>query len=403
MEGFFKSSVVVSSNNRKSSLPKCGACGLYKSCESPKMDFSGKGKKGILIVGEFPGKWDDERGKHFVSRQSEILREFLMKYGIDMREDCWLTNAIICYPTKGKFENKQIEYCQPNLLKTIKQLQPVCIIPLGFAAVKSVIGAIWKSDVGPIQRWLGWTIPYQKWNVWICPNLSLNYIVIQENQRKPDPVPRLLFEKYLAKALKLSVKSPWGTIPNYQKQVQVILDPKEAARFIYKMIKRVDTIAFDYETNMLKPEHPQSRIVSCSICHAGNKTISYPWHGEAITATRKIIRSEHPKVASNLKFEERWTLHHLNTRVRNWFWDTMISAHVMNNVPGICSIKFQAFVLLGIDSYNDHIDKFLKSDDKGGYAINRIHEIDLKQLLMYGGLDSLLEFLVFKKQESIYV
>jgi len=37
----------------------CKSCGLYKNCNSPKMKPSGEGLKGILIVGEAPGKVED--------------------------------------------------------------------------------------------------------------------------------------------------------------------------------------------------------------------------------------------------------------------------------------------------------------------------------------------------------
>src|ERR1700722_2808000 len=53
-EGFFSLST-ISSKAPPPLLPRCGACGLWKSCKSPKMKWSGKGKKKILLVGEAPG------------------------------------------------------------------------------------------------------------------------------------------------------------------------------------------------------------------------------------------------------------------------------------------------------------------------------------------------------------
>jgi len=54
---------------------------------------------------------------------------------------------------------------------------------------------------------------------------------------------------------------------------------------------------------------------------------------------------------------------------------------------------------LGISDYNSHIEDFLSS--KSSNEVNRIHEIDRRDLLMYNGLDSLLEFQVYEVQKKI--
>jgi len=86
-------------------------------------------------------------------------------------------------------------------------------------------------------------------------------------------------------------------------------------------------------------------------------------------------------------------------RVRNWYWDTMLASHVMDNRPGITSIKFQSFVLLGQSSYDDHIKKFFQSPK--GEERNQIDLIDMDDLLLYNGLDSLLQYKVGIKQMEL--
>ena len=161
-------------------------------------------------------------------------------------------------------------------------------------------------------------------------------------------------------------------------------------------MKRDGTVAFDYEANCLKPEGEGTELVSCSICWRGRRTISYPWQGEAIEATDEMTRSSMPKIASNLKIEDRWTRVKLGHKVRNWYWDTMVAAHILDNTPGVTGLKFQAFVNLGQESYNTHIKPFLKA--KKGSRFNRIKELDLNDLLLYGGLDSYCEYWVGIKQ-----
>lgn len=101
-----------------------------------------------------------------------------------------------------------------------------------------------------------------------------------------------------------------------------------------------------------------------------------------------------------MKFEERWTVAKLGCKVRGWHWDTMLAAHILDNRSGITSLKFQAFVHLGISDYDSHISPFLYS--KHPNETNRIDQVDDKSLLLYNGLDSLLEYLIMKKQKAIF-
>ena len=78
----------------------------------------------------------------------------------------------------------------------------------------------------------------------------------------------------------------------------------------------------------------------------------------------------------------------------------MLAAHVLDNRPGTTGLKFQAFVLLGQKSYNDHIEPLLETKSKKTH-INRIHEIDMDDLLFYNGLDSLLEYKVANIQMNM--
>ena len=101
-----------------------------------------------------------------------------------------------------------------------------------------------------------------------------------------------------------------------------------------------------------------------------------------------------------MKFEQRWTMNKLNTRVRNWVWDTVLNAHIIDSRPNITSVKFQSFALLGLESYDSHIKPFLKS--KKGLKVNQIlEEIDLQSLLLYNGLDSLTEWHLAMAQAEI--
>ena len=225
--------------------------------------------------------------------------------------------------------------------------------------------------------------------MWICPTYGLQELKGSKLNKQ------LWFERHIAAALQLK-KRPWKQVPDYKEQVKLIYDPEEAADIISDRTRSAELMAFDYETNRLKPDHPQTEIVSCSFCWDGEYTIAFPWKKKVRRAVRAALKSDVGVIASNMKFEERWTMAHLNIKVNNWVWDTMLAAHILDGRRSITSIKFQSFVQLGFESYDNHIKPYLEADSAEKF--NNIRDLDLKSLLVYNGLDSLLEYLVAVKQ-----
>lgn len=387
MKGFFSSSK-VQKEKPVGLVAKCGACGLYKTCKSPKMGAYGDGAKGILVVGEAPGKTEDEEGRPFVGKAGSFLRGVLAEIDVDLDRDAWTTNALICRPPKNATPDlNQISYCRPNLLNVIRFYDPTVIVTLGRSALISVLSSYWKDDVGPMDRWVGWRIPLE--NTWICPTYHPAFLL-----RMKNPLMDRLFTKDLTMAFGLSVRPPKPKEP----KIEILYDEKEICREVQGADDAGGWVAVDYETNCLKPEWPEARIVSCSISN-GYRTISYPWIGEAVKATGRFLKSKRTKkISSNLKMEERWTLKTFGHGVTNWGWDTMLATHCLDNRPGICSLKFQSFVRLGVPTYNENIEPYLSS--VRGSPYNRIREIDMKDLLLYGGMDSFLEYRLAMKQRK---
>ncbi len=389
--------------------PRCGACGLCEHCSSPKMPVWGKGKRKVLVCGESPGATEDSEGRPFVGKTGQLLRRALAPLGVDLDRDCWTTNSLICWPwswsqkdggtrykkNRAPTEN-EIAWCRPNLLNALRELDPEVILLLGNAPVKSLIGWLWKEDPGGISRWAGWNIPCQRLNSWVCPTFHPSYLAREEN-----PVLDKLWSKHLEEAFSLEGR-PWKKVPDYPSQVRRILDPRAAAFELRGLAAGNQPVAFDYETDRIKPDHPDSQIVCCSASD-GETTVAYPWVGEAVQATRDFLRSPVPKIAANAKFEHRWTLAKLGCKVRNWVFDTMVAAHVLDNRPGITGLKFQSFVLLGQESYDDRVKPWMKSQG-GGNAPNRLPEAvregGLNGLLLYNGLDALLEWEIAQIQSK---
>ena len=347
-----------------------------------------------MIVAEAPGQMEDERGVQLVGRSGQWLRKVLRELKVDLDADCWKTNSVICHQPGNKTPtDRQIEACRPNLFRAVEELEPETIILLGAAAVKSLIGRVWRSNVGPIGRWVGWRVPSQELNAWICSTWHPAYLL-----REKDRVLDLWFRRYLKAAFALRGR-PWQEgLPEYERRVEPVYEPSRAAAGLRRMVELGGEVTFDYETDRLKPDHPDARIVSCAVCWRGERTIAYPWQGEAVEATGELLRSEVGKIGWNIKYEQRWSRAKLRMGVCNWVWDGMQASHVLDNRPGITSLKFQSFVQLGQGSYDGGVAPYFKSGSSN--EPNRIHEISLGELLKYNGLDALLTYKIAEIQRK---
>jgi uracil-DNA glycosylase family 4 len=384
-------------------VPQCAACKLDLGCLSPRMPLSGNGKKEILIVGEASGATEDSQNRPFVGKAGQYLQTCLSRQGIDLREDCWITNSLSCRPPKNrKPTEREITFCRPKVINHIQELKPKLIILLGDAAVKSVMTWLWKDKVGSISRWAGWRIPSQQINAWVTPTFHPSHVKRSEDRKgRLDPILELYFNQHLEEACK-RIERPWKEVPDWKQQCKVILYPAQAAHMIREVISMNKPTAFDFETEGLKPEQKNGYkldIFSCSLSN-GLVTFAYPWIGETIEATKEFLFSGVPKIGANSKFENRFVLERFGRPVNNWIWDVCEAAHIGDNRPEISSVKFQSFVLLGQQSYDDSIKPYLKAKDGGGYGRNRIREANLESILSYCAMDSLLEFKLAKVQSK---
>lgn len=379
----------------ETTTPLCGKCGIWNRCQSPKMPTTGRGERGILVVGEAPGETEDEQNEQFVGQSGQLLRESMSAAGLDLDRDCWKTNALICRPPGNRTPTEdEIGYCRPNLNRTIKDLNPRVVVLLGGVAVRSFLEPIW-GPTGPIATWVGWRIPLQSKNCWVCPTYHPSYVKRSEDQRGGEVI-RRIFDRQL-KSIEELVGRPWKEVPDYRSQITIEKSPSRASTWLSDKLKKGGACSFDFETNCLKPDGDDAAIVSCAVCWSGKETIAFPWAGEAIEAMGKFLQSEVPKIGANNKFESRWTYKEFGFYPRNWVHDCQLDAHILDNRRGIVSVEFQSFVRLGFPPWGD-VSPYLKAS--GGNDINRIRELDLGVLLEYNALDALCEYFVAVDQRK---
>lgn len=406
--GFFSDEEVriTTPINKKISdtVPACSYCKLYKSCISPKMKPSGKGKKGILIIGEAPGENEDKRGTHFVGVTGSFLRERLEMLDVDLDRDCWKVNAINCRPINkigGDREptNNEINYCRPIVWNAIREYKPKVIILLGKKVLQSFLGHRWKKGIDNITKWVGWTIPDQDVKAWVIPTYHPSFIVRNDHTRGEDMALKE-FDNHLQMALDLTErKFPTYTLSSQRKKVEKILDTPSIIQYLKRINKEEGrAVAFDYETTGLKPHSNEQKILCVSLCSDFKKSYTFPLENpKVIEEFIKFLRNPRiKKIASNMKYEHNWSRVKLKTIIKGWLWDTMLAAHIIDNRRGITSLKFQTYVQFGIVDYDSEISRYLETEY--GNDINKAETCDFDKMLEYNGLDSLFEYKLAYKQ-----
>jgi len=375
------------------SITNCVSCKLYKGCNSPKMKVSGKGESKILIIGEAPGKTEDEQGHQFIGSAGDVLMDGLEANGL-YRSDCWFINAVNCRPPENRTPTKrEIKLCSPRVEEVIRKKKPHIIILLGNIALQSFMLERFKKQLGGINKWRGFAIPEHSVNAWVMPMFHPSYVMRSEG----IPAIRKVFTQDL-KNVRKYINKPLPKKENYA--IKIENDPSEVIRMLDYIIQYKPLLAFDYETTGIKPHAKGHKIFCCGICYF-NKNVGtvFELKNEDVIQYWQLILTDKDikKTAHNIKFEEAWSKEILKTKVRGWKWDSMIAAHIIDNRPKITSLEFQAYVNFGQQDYSSHIDKYLKSDG-GGNNFNTIHDADPMEIMEYCGMDALLQYKLAKKQ-----
>ncbi len=108
----------------------CERCGLWESRTNAVVG-SGSLDAEIVLVGEAPGRTEDEMGLPFVGRAGKVLDEILGKAGLS-REEVFIMNLVKCRPPNNRRPKRaEIGSCEPYLVEQLKITEPRVIAPMG--------------------------------------------------------------------------------------------------------------------------------------------------------------------------------------------------------------------------------------------------------------------------------
>ena len=118
----------------------CTLCPLW---ESRTLAVPGEGRFAakVMIIGEAPGKEEDETGRPFVGATGRFLNGVLEGTGLD-RADFFITNTVKCRPPKNRTPRTlEVNTCTSNyLFEQVELVNPRLVMLLGTVAAKRMLG-----------------------------------------------------------------------------------------------------------------------------------------------------------------------------------------------------------------------------------------------------------------------
>src|SRR5215470_3606513 len=118
----------------------CTKCPLSES-RTLAVPGEGKASARVMLIGEAPGREEDESGHPFVGAAGRFLDHVLEGTGIN-RADLFITNIVKCRPPKNRAPKVgEVNTCTSNyLFEQIELVNPALIVLLGGVAAKKMLG-----------------------------------------------------------------------------------------------------------------------------------------------------------------------------------------------------------------------------------------------------------------------
>jgi len=128
------------------------ACQKCKLCSSRTNTVPGEGlaTAKLVVVGEGPGRTEDETGRPFVGRAGELLTKILDAIKLP-RDQVFICNVVKCRPPENRLpQYDEIAACLPFLYRQIELVKPKVILAMGGTAAQSLLNT--KQSLGALRN-----------------------------------------------------------------------------------------------------------------------------------------------------------------------------------------------------------------------------------------------------------
>lgn len=301
----------------------CRACPLAKETGNvhPFMDATGATRPLIYILGEAPGREEDEQGRQFVGRSGKMLRPLIPdRYQKLVR---W-NNTINCRPPKNRDPSRvEVECCRGRVTADIEKSRPRAIFGFGNVPLEWVVGH------QGITLWRGRRLPVRvgTHTCWYYPMLHPSYLLRNRRGRDGNIASddELMFELDVERAfaeVERLPEPPVHAAADALASVEIVVEGGRAGvrqvRDLLAWAAEQSLVGVDYETSALRPYRPETRILTVGVATADRAAAfpldhpEAPWSADERAEVARLwcefLRAPRVRRAvHNLAFELEWT------------------------------------------------------------------------------------------------
>lgn len=127
----------------------CIKCDLSKS-RTQVVFSAGNPDAKLMLIGEAPGRQEDETGIPFVGRAGKLLDKILLSQNITRDKEIYICNTVKCRPPENRVPTDgEKTACRVYLDSQIQLIRPKLILLAGATAVKSMLET--KTPISKIR------------------------------------------------------------------------------------------------------------------------------------------------------------------------------------------------------------------------------------------------------------
>jgi uracil-DNA glycosylase family 4 len=127
-------------------LSTCTRCDLATTRQRVVIG-SGPTGPALMVVGEAPGRTEDEGGEPFIGRSGRLLFDLIRDEVGLAREQCFVTNVVKCRPPGNRTPRPdELAACRPWLDEQLIAVAPRVVLALGNTAARALFGG--REGVG---------------------------------------------------------------------------------------------------------------------------------------------------------------------------------------------------------------------------------------------------------------
>ncbi len=128
------------------------SCTKCRLCEARRHTVPGEGppEARLVVVGEGPGRVEDDTGRPFVGPAGELLTKILGAIELP-RERVFICNVVKCRPPENRLPQfDEIAACVPYLFRQIEIVKPKVILAMGGTAAQTLLNT--KQSLGALRN-----------------------------------------------------------------------------------------------------------------------------------------------------------------------------------------------------------------------------------------------------------